>query len=557
MAVRVYWRHQATDVLLPRMGELLIGRASEADVRIDDPMVSLRHARLRVDGVTVTIEDLSSRNGVFVNERRITTPTTLSSGDWVRVGRSEHSLRIEPTSIGGRPRATTMELRVMSAEDLLAATEFRGAETRADVAHLRPVDLVRESGRRWLADQGLPLLERFSSALYLADILSDVQATAEAQQLLGEAIDLLERGNTRGVLAPSLAARARARILRWFSEPTSRWSERLAVLAQAEGVSDRSSGRVSLSLALEADLRAALERGEITPHYQPIYDLRSGRVVAVEALARWNHATRGMVAPVKFIPVAEHAGLIHQLGEQVLRSACRQALAWRARVPDLRVCVNLSSHEFSRGDLVEGVERVLGETGLPAAALEIELTESMLMQDPQLAGAMMLHLRAIGIRLAIDDFGTGYSSLAYLHRFPMNALKIDRSFVVDLDEEGEATAIVRTIVTLAHSLGLEAIAEGVELPAQRDRLVSFNCDLVQGYLFARPSAGRDRGSPAPLSALAEPVTAFRLRSATGSMRTCWRLPPSSHPHGEAAPSPLCSSPRPPPRRRSCSSSSSR
>lgn len=242
-------------------------------------------------------------------------------------------------------------------------------------------------------------------------------------------------------------------------------------------------------LALDADMRRALERGEFLTYYQPVMS-PTGEIIGVEALARWQSPTRGLVGPHAFISHAEDSGLMVPLGEQVLRRACLEIVALRQRyvcARRLTLAVNLSAKQFAQPDLVELVRQVLRETGLPAAALKLELTESALMEDPENALAAMRRLKALGVSLAIDDFGTGYSSLSYLQRFPVDVLKIDRSFVRDLPrEDADSRALVRAIAALADSLRLSIVAEGVETREQLDMLVALGCQAVQGFYFHPP-----------------------------------------------------------------------
>lgn len=240
-------------------------------------------------------------------------------------------------------------------------------------------------------------------------------------------------------------------------------------------------------LTLENELRRAIENGELEVFYQPQVTMGSGRLLGAEALVRWRHPLKGLVSPADFIPVAEETGLIVALGEQVLRIACRQLADWQRRgLPTLSVAINLSPRQFRQADLVSVIAAILAETGADPAHIELEITESAAMQDADSAVVALGRLRAMGVSLAIDDFGTGYSSLSYLKRFPIDKLKIDRSFVEGIPEEADDTAIVRAIVAMAHSLGLKLLAEGVETEAQRAFLDSLGCTVAQGYLFGRP-----------------------------------------------------------------------
>jgi diguanylate cyclase (GGDEF)-like protein/PAS domain S-box-containing protein len=257
-------------------------------------------------------------------------------------------------------------------------------------------------------------------------------------------------------------------------------------------------------LQLETDLRRALERGEFQNFYQPIVALDSGEIVGFEALSRWQHPTRGLLGPNEFIPVAEETGLIRELGWWNLQEACRQIREWRANSiahRHLTVSVNLSAKQFLQPKLVEDIRELLCELALPPDALKLEITESTVMTDPAGAVEMLKQMKSLGIRLAIDDFGTGYSSLSYLHRFPLDTLKIDRSFVSGMGDDGEGMEIARTILPMANSLRLDVVAEGVETIQQVALLQKLQCKYGQGYYFSRPlsaegSAALLAGEPA-------------------------------------------------------------
>ena len=247
------------------------------------------------------------------------------------------------------------------------------------------------------------------------------------------------------------------------------------------------NNEASEHLSLRNGLHRALERGELTLHYQPQFDLGSGAVVGVEALLRWHHPEFGQVSPARFIPVAEDSGLIVPIGVWVLREACRQAVAWqRAGLPRLTMAVNLSAVQFRRGDVEQSVRLALEESGLDPHCLELELTESILIQNVESVLAIVQRLKQSGVKFSIDDFGTGYSSLSYLKRFDIDKLKIDQSFVRDLATDPDDAAIVRAIIQMAHSLSLKTIAEGVETEEMLTRLRAFACDEGQGYHFGRP-----------------------------------------------------------------------
>jgi diguanylate cyclase (GGDEF)-like protein/PAS domain S-box-containing protein len=242
-------------------------------------------------------------------------------------------------------------------------------------------------------------------------------------------------------------------------------------------------------LQLETDLRHALERGEFRNFYQPIVALVSGEIAGFEALLRWQHPTRGLLGPIEFIPVAEETGLIRELGWWNLREACRQISEWRAGIiahSHLTMSVNLSAKQFLQPNLVEDIRKLLGELALPPEALKLEITESTVMADPSAAVEMLHQIKSLGIHLAIDDFGTGYSSLSYLHRFPLDTLKIDRSFISGMGDDGEGMEIARTILPMANNLRLDVVAEGVETIQQVALLKKLHCKYGQGYYFSRP-----------------------------------------------------------------------
>jgi diguanylate cyclase (GGDEF)-like protein len=246
---------------------------------------------------------------------------------------------------------------------------------------------------------------------------------------------------------------------------------------------------------LENDLRRGIERNELRLHYQPLVDLATDRIVGFEALVRWEHPVRGLVAPLSFVPLAEETGLILPLGRWVLEGACRQARAWRDARPDGPppfMSVNLSGRQFAQPELVEQVRGILEETGLDPATLEIEITESVLMDQTEAGIRTLRLLRDLGVRLVLDDFGTGYSSLSYLKHLPLDTIKIDRTFVAGLDGDTDR-AIVEAVIALAHGLHISVVAEGIETEAQLEQLRLMGCDVGQGYLFARPLPATDAG----------------------------------------------------------------
>jgi len=266
-------------------------------------------------------------------------------------------------------------------------------------------------------------------------------------------------------------------------------------------------------LALEAGLRHALERAELDVFYQPKIDFMSGRVTGVEALIRWRHRELGLLLPDKFIPLAEEIGVIVPIGYWTLRRVCERARRWQELGMALPIAVNLSASQFHEPELVRELSAILRETGVAPHFLEIEITESMVMRDPDRASRVMAELRAMGVRISIDDFGTGHSSLGYLKRFPIDRLKVDRSFVRDLPHNGDDVAITRAVIAMAHSLKMTVVAEGVEHQDQFDLLRDEGCDEFQGYFCARPLEEPDlmRFLAARLTAGADPSRAGATR----------------------------------------------
>jgi len=237
---------------------------------------------------------------------------------------------------------------------------------------------------------------------------------------------------------------------------------------------------------LAMDLNDALAEDQLHLLYQPIFDLRNEQIMGVEALLRWRHPSRGTVMPTTFIPLAEETGLIVAIGRWVLQQACRQNAEWRQLGRPLTVWINVSARQLDDEQFVADVADTLAITALDPAAVTLEITETTLMRDRVLASQRLAELKSLGVRIAIDDFGTGYSSLAYLRQFPADTLKIDRSFIAGIGSSGESKALVRTLVQLGTTLGLDTLGEGIEDRTQLRQLQSERCDYGQGYLFARP-----------------------------------------------------------------------
>lgn len=245
---------------------------------------------------------------------------------------------------------------------------------------------------------------------------------------------------------------------------------------------------------MEADLRKAIERQELELAFQPYVSLAEGRLVGFEALARWNHPERGIISPSDFIPIAEDSGLIVPLGRWAIETACNQIADWRRRCPgaaDLTVGVNVSGLQLAQDDIVSAVEAALTASGIPGRALKVELTESAIVENPELARQIFTKLKQLDLSIAMDDFGTGYSSLSYLQQLPIDVLKIDQSFVAGMLNSDDSHKIVTTIIALARNLGMTTVAEGVEEQSQAERLRALGCDTAQGYFFARPMAAQE------------------------------------------------------------------
>ena len=250
-------------------------------------------------------------------------------------------------------------------------------------------------------------------------------------------------------------------------------------------------------LGLETDLRRAVEQQEFRLYYQPIVLLETGAVVGFEALVRWQHPERGLVLPPEFIPVAEETGLIIPIGQWVLREACHQLREWQSQFPmdpPLTISVNFSAKQFAQADLIEQVSRVLQETGIEPGSLRLEITESVIVEEAATATTTLAQLRTLGVEVQIDDFGMGYSALSYLHRLPIDTLKVDRTFVAKMGADGDGSEIVRTVLALARDMGMSVIAEGVEAEYQLAKLKELRCEYAQGHLFAKPTDGKTAGA---------------------------------------------------------------
>jgi diguanylate cyclase (GGDEF)-like protein/PAS domain S-box-containing protein len=336
-------------------------------------------------------------------------------------------------------------------------------------------------------------------AILLDDLTDAIQATAFAERLL-EALRVpftLQRQQLLAQASIGIALTDPDRAEN--AEDLLRNADVAMYLAKEQGKSGYACFEPSMhenllrKLALTADLRDGLDRGEITVHYQPIVELSTGRIVGVEALARWRHPQRGPIGPDEFIPLAEQTGLIQPLGRHVLEQSCQEAAGWRRQFPaaSLTVNVNLSVRQVQHPGIVAEVAEILAATGLPPSALILEITESVLSEDHELLAERLWALKRLGIRLAVDDFGTGYSSLSRLRAFPIDSLKIPKPFVDGILQGPEESALARAIIDLAATLGLYVVAEGIEHRGQWDELTRLNCQFGQGYYFARPTTSAE------------------------------------------------------------------
>jgi len=345
-------------------------------------------------------------------------------------------------------------------------------------ANVRPLDLVARLGG-----------DEFGLALPALESPQAVGALLEG--IVGAFAKPFRIANRELFLVPSMGVSFFPGDASGFEE-IARYAETALHYAKQQGESYRyyqssMDHDADSALDMENALRRALERDEFRLFYQPQVDVTSGRVTGVEALLRWEHGAEGMVMPGHFIPLLEDTGLIIPVGEWVLRKACEDQQRWSSLIGrPLPVAVNLSPRQFRNRELVQMIDRVLAETAIDARQVELEITESSVMDDPEFAMQTLVACHERGIRIAIDDFGTGYSSLSYLKRFPLDVLKIDRSFVAEVPADGDDVAIIDTIIIMAHRLNLRVVAEGVETTEQLDFLRQLQCDSVQGFHLGRP-----------------------------------------------------------------------
>ncbi len=331
-------------------------------------------------------------------------------------------------------------------------------------------------------------------AILLDDITDILEASQVAERIHSAMLQPIEFSGHEvfvstsiGITLGSPAYQTPGELLR--DADTAMYRAKLQGTAKTAIFDENMHAHVVALVTMENELRRAVGRGELRLHYQPIVSSANGTAIGFEALVRWQHPERGMVSPDEFIPIAEDTGMIGGIGRWVLKEACREAQAWRTRFPqreNLFVSVNLSAKQFLQPNLTEEILQTLKESGLPPHYLHLEITESALLDNPETSNQVLVELRAHGIQLYIDDFGTGYSALSYLHNFPFDALKIDRSFVSKLGEGSEHVGMVSAIIAIASSFGMDVIAEGVETRAQLNQLQALGCNRIQGYYFSRP-----------------------------------------------------------------------
>ncbi len=463
-------------------------RCAQEGWRHCEVIVSNRTAHPGVEGIVLTCRDITERKAYERQLQQLAFRDSLTglANRALLLDRLERALQIAHRS--GRPVAIVF----LDLDNFKVVNDSLG--------HEQGDHLLVEVGRRLeaalrMGDTAARLGGDEFTLLLEDGTPSD--AVAVAERVVRELAQPIQLGDRTVVVSASLGVAVSSQSTEQQERPESllRKADLAMYQAKADGKSrwavfDPSmEARALERLELESDLRRAQDHDQFRLVYQPIISLQDRRLVGVEALLRWQHPTRGLVSPAQFIPIAEETGLIESLGLWVLETACRQAREWQDQYPSdppLTMSVNLSVRQLQQPRLPEEVDRVLREAGVDPRTVKLEITESAIMQDPDAAGRTLSSLKALGVHLAVDDFGTGYSSLSYLKRFPVDTLKIDRSFVEGVGRDEHDTAIVRSVIELARSLGLSVTAEGIETPLQQSCLQRLGCDRGQGYLFAKP-----------------------------------------------------------------------
>jgi predicted signal transduction protein with EAL and GGDEF domain len=390
-------------------------------------------------------------------------------------------LRQTRETLGSRAADELLRLTAQRLQHLAATGASTGPETGPPAVHIEPGDVARVGDQDFAV--ALPALTDADSVGVLAKQI--LRALTQPFEIEGHAIFL----NPGVGIAMAPADGDRAETLLMNADIACAKARESQHKTRFEYFSAELTERSLQRLRLGREIRMALERNEMRLHYQPKVCMRTGRITGAEALIRWQHPEHGLMLPGKFIGIAEEVGLISDISEWVMQQACTQAAKWHAQgLHDLKISINVAKPHFDEGKLCPRLQQLLQDTGLPPKWLMVELTESMLVQDAAGALEQMDELRALGVGLSIDDFGTGYSSLSYLKQFPANELKIDRSFIMDVSTHDKDRAIVQTVVTLGHSLGMEVVAEGIETVEQHRILQHAGCDVYQGFLFSKAIA---------------------------------------------------------------------
>ena len=443
-----------------------------------------------VDGVVLTFHDVTDQRAFEDQLKTLAFKDSLTD----LPNRALFEVRLDQALARAHRRRRSVGVLFLDVDNLKLVNDSLGHAT-GDLMLRAVADRLRRTIR---ADDTAARLGGDEFTVLLEDIDGEAEAIAAAERVeaaLGEPLRIDGRelflSASIGVAVSGAALVGPEAMLR--NADLAMYQAKLNGKARHESFQVAMEGGALARIELEGDLRQALARGEFAVHYQPIVSLDDGHVVELEALVRWDHPVRGRIMPDQFIPVAEETGLIVPIGLWVLEEACRRTAAWNrdGTARPIGISVNLSARQFQHPGLFADVQHALVDAGLDPGALTLEITESVVMKDPDAAAARLREFRQLGIRVAIDDFGTGYSSLAYLKNFPIDALKIDRSFVSALGRASDDSAIVRSVVALGHALNLTVVGEGVETQEQAAHLQELDCDLGQGYLFDRPMPGPD------------------------------------------------------------------